>query len=412
MYFGIWCVRGDECLCGTCFILQEELESTDESDEESSSRSLGESDSSTLVALFITTRVVVTGLGLLLSLATGELAADDIGVLEFLPWITAESLGTLEVGITTDFLESRQLDTILCVSNGLVEETTTKKIKRNILLELSGNVESTSDELEAGETFDILEGRVVGKLQATLDGLKFWHGDVHDHGVASEDKVTSGSEVGSADVHEEVGVETEETIHLVKGRQRGITDVAEGHVVSTLEVGEFDGKALVVGSEVQVASNVGHLVDVNFHQVRVVGDHEVADSLKIETLEGGEIGVGDEDRGSLGNGAGESKGLELWQSFQREGLDLGQRTQIKGSQGCAGAEAEGITNAVQIGSRKLSDAGVLGLERAGNLLDTSEGDGGFDNLADDDVSVPLLAAAQCRDILLVLNGEVSGAVCC
>lgn len=287
-----------------------------------------------------------------------------------------------------------------------------KKKKRNIRLELSGNVEGTSDELEGGKTFNVLEGRVVGELQATLDGLEFWHGDVHDRGVTSEDKVTGESEVGSTDVHEEVGVEAEETIHLVKGGQRGITDVAECHVVSTREVGEFDGKMLVVGSEVQVASNVGHFVDVDFHQVRIVGDHKVGDSLKVETLEGGEIGVGDEDRGSLGNSTGESEGLELWQSFQLEGLDLGQRTHIKGSQGRAGAEAEGVTNAVQGGSRKLSDARVLGHERAGNLLDTIEHDGRLDNLADGDVSFPLIAAAQCRDILLVLNGEVSRAVCC
>lgn len=117
-------------MCGTCFSLQEELESTDESDEESGSRSLGESNSSTLVALIVTTSVVVTGLGLLLSLATGELAADDIGVLEFLPWLAAERLGTLEVGIATDFLESRQFDPILCVSNGQIEETEGKKKKK------------------------------------------------------------------------------------------------------------------------------------------------------------------------------------------------------------------------------------------------------------------------------------------
>lgn len=178
----------------------------------------------------------------------------------------------------------------------------------NLLLEYTTEVKRTRDGGKGGEA-DILQFVIAGQQETTLNGLKGGHGDVAKRLVAVENQVASLGKVGCTEALKIVAPETELTSEVVEGWDGNAADVAESHVGSSSQVGEFDGQRLVVASEVDQTSALLQLIHVDRLQVRIVCDIEVTDGVEGNSLQGGKASVGDADMTSGRNASSEGQSL-------------------------------------------------------------------------------------------------------
>lgn len=226
------------------------------------------------------------------------------------------------------------------------------------------------DILQLGDTIDDLEISVVCDLESTPDGLEDWEREVLQVWVVSEDKISSGSEVGSFEGFEEVGVESEETLRSLEGWDIDRADVAESHVQGVLKVDEGDFEIHMIGREASIAGDVGNLGDISFHQVGVVADFHVANGFQRDTLQVGQVSVGDANVLGLGNTLGEGELLYIGKGFEVESANLGEGVELDGPQLNSTAEHKSVANGSNLGGEQASQVlGAFGGQTAGDFLD-------------------------------------------
>lgn len=93
-----------------------------------------------------------------------------------------------------------------------------------------------------------MQGRVVGNLVSTLNGLQQGHGDVGQVTVGDNCQGSSvlnvlaanGGQVRCGDALKVIAIESERSIDSSQGRDAKGRDISEGHVRSSLQVGELD----------------------------------------------------------------------------------------------------------------------------------------------------------------------------
>lgn len=263
---------------------------------------------------------------------------------------------------------------------------------KDLLIESTREVNGASDGLESreGEAGELV---VTSDLEATVDGLERGDAEVGQLGVGVEDQVTSLGEVGGAEGHEAVAPEAHLTGQVVERRHGNAADITESHVGTASEVGELDLERVHVTSEVDETSGVGQVVDVNGLQVGVLGDVKVTHGVEGDTVQAGETGVGDGDIASLGDTGGEVQLLQLGQGRPTDATDAAERAEAQGVEARETIELKGVADGAQGGGGQRGEvASTRAAEATGDLLNTIEGQGVGNLLADLDVTVNSLAA--------------------
>lgn len=279
----------------------------------------------------------------------------------------------------------------------------------NLLVKVTAEVNGTSDLLQIGEV-DGLKLVVASNLESTVDGLQDGHADVVQLGVVVEDKVTSGGEVGSAEVGEGVTPETELTAESLERGDGDTADVTEGHVGTGAEVGQDNLQGVHVTSEVDQTSGVGELVDVDGLQVGVLGDVEGTDSLEGDTIQAGKTSVGDGDTAGLGNTLGEVKGLQLGESSPGDGANAGEVGQAEGGESGETVQLEGVANGAQGGGAERGDVAAAGAAQStSDGGDTVEGEVTRGALADLDITLEGGAGGVAVKVTLAGDGDGAAA---
>ena len=210
----------------------------------------------------------------------------------------------------------------------LVRERTKGK-RSSLLVELSSEVNGTSNSLQLLESIDRTEVSVVADLVGTVDSLQVGKRDVLEVGVAVEsERATNGSQVRGRNIGHVVLVESKRSVDGSQGRHGERADVAQSHVVGPLEVGELDLHVLVVCLEVQALRDVAEL-HANLLEVRVVVDVKDANLHQVDTVERVELSVGDQDVLGHRNSAGEGQLLQSRKSLPPDLLDGGQGWEVE-----------------------------------------------------------------------------------
>ena len=154
----------------------------------------------------------------------------------------------------------------------------------DLLAEVAVEVEGTADGLETREAIDGLQSSVVGKLKTTTNGLELRHGDVSQILVADESKsLANEGEVRRGERLKEVGVESHRAIDRGERWDADLGDVAEGHVVGPLKVGEDCAHVAAVGLEDEGVGDVAEL-HVDVVEVGVVRDGHRVNDLQVDAV--------------------------------------------------------------------------------------------------------------------------------
>ena len=142
-------------------------------------------------------------------------------------------------------------------------------------------------------------------MVATVDLLEEGNGDIGQAWVVIKDqRLASLGQVGGRKGLHVVGVESQGAVDRGQRRQVDLAAVAERHVEGKLEVGEAGDEIMAISLDVQGLGNVGHL-HVDIRQVGVVVDVEDLTGLKVDAIEGVELGVANGHVASLGYTVGE-----------------------------------------------------------------------------------------------------------
>lgn len=206
------------------------------------------------------------------------------------------------------------------------------------------HVNGTANSGEGREAADISKLGVVLHRETASNGGKLGEGDVGrllaaDNGQSATDV----GEVRSLDALEEVGVETEGAVH---GSERGNADgggVGNVDPVGPDQVGEDDRDVAAVGVDVEVITDVAQLHG-DVVQVVVVLDVDGGGSLKVDALEGRQIGVDNADALGLLDLVGERKTLETGQTLPLNLADLAKLGEVQGGENLVLLEVEGAGN--------------------------------------------------------------------
>lgn len=174
--------------------------------------------------------------------------------------------------------------------------------RRYLRGEVSREINGTSNSGESWE-FQCRQSRVVGNLVGTCDGGEEREGDVGKIGVGNKCNSTSSSsirlgsdsgQVGCRDALEVVSVESEGTIDNSQRWDADGRSISESSVGSPDQVREADLERLTVGINLEQLGDVGNL-SVEFLQTVVVVDVKSGDGLQVDTIEGAQESVGDEN---------------------------------------------------------------------------------------------------------------------
>lgn len=280
------------------------------------------------------------------------------------------------------------------------------KGRKDLLIERTREVNGTSNGLQSreGEARELV---VKSDPETTVDGLENGKAEVGQLGVVVEDQVTGLGEVGSAEGLEAVTPEADLTGQVVERRHGHAADVAEGHVGTAGQVGQFDLQRIHVTSEVDETSGVGEVVDVDSLQVGVLSDIEVTDGVERDTVQAGESSVGDGDVTGLGDTGGEIKLLQLGQSRPFNATDFAERSEAQSVEFRKTVQIEGVFNLRQLGGGQRGEvAGTVDLEATVDLLNTVQGESVSNLVADLEVTVKGLAAVVLVGITLA--GDLDG----
>lgn len=187
-------------------------------------------------------------------------------------------------------------------------------------------------------------------------------------------------------------------------RNGNAADVTEGHVGTALEVGELDLERVHVTGEVDQASGVSQVVDVDGLEVGVLGDVKVADPVEGDSAQAGQTGVGDGDVAGIGDTSRKVELLELRQSGPLDAAHAAEGAHAQGVETSEAIQLEGVTDGAQAGGSQSGQvASTAGAEATSDLLDTVQVEGVgrfFGNL---DVALEGLAIAVLVGISLAGN---------
>lgn len=271
----------------------------------------------------------------------------------------------------------------------------------------TAEVDGTGDGGQLGQV-NVRQLVVTADNETTVNLLESGDADVGQLGVVVKGQIGSGGQVGSGESLELSTPEAELALELLQRGHGHGADVAEGHVVSSAEIGKVNLELVPVTSEVDQVGGVLQVVDVDLLHVGVVGDLELADGLQGDTVEVLETSVGDQDITSFRNTALEVQGLKGGEGLP---VDLTDGSELSKAQlGEAGALLQGETVADRRDfggddASKLSS--VLGSDATGDLLDAVDGEVTTKGRVDLHVTAEGGAAGKGIGVALGLDGNIT-----
>jgi hypothetical protein len=289
--------------------------------------------------------------------------------------------------------------------------TYTGKLEISSLLgEISGEVKSTSNNLQALESIDNLQIGVVGNLVTTVDLLEFGERDAGQAWVVIEDKrLSSPSQVGAGEALEVVGVETKGAVDRGERRQVDFATVAESHVEGKHEVGEAGRQSMAVGLDVQSLGDIGHL-HVDVLQVRVVVHVESLHGLKVDAVKGVELGIANGDIASLSDTVGERELLQGRKSNPVDVIDLGEGRHVQRRENGKARKFKRLVDFSEVvGFEGGQVDSAITDEAASDTLNTIQGDCAGSLGSNDNVALVDGAAAKGGSIATILDGSSASA---
>lgn len=220
--------------------------------------------------------------------------------------------------------------------------------------------------------------------------------------------LADSGKVGGGEGLETVVVETKRSVEGLKGGHFDGTNKTEGHVSGPDEVGQGDGKGLVVIGKGQRVRDVTKL-HVDFVDVTVVGDEDGLDLLDVDTLEGADSSVLDVDLVGLGDLGGEANGLEVRKSVPLDALDTLELGEVEAIQAGKTAQGHGAGDLLDAIGADALDVGIVhDGQVAAELLDAVERNVLGSAGSNGDGSGEGLASGKSGGIASVLNGGGAG----
>lgn len=275
------------------------------------------------------------------------------------------------------------------------------------LLEGTGQVNGSSDNTESSESVNSGELGVVGKLEGSSDSLEGIGGDLLELRARDQgERLSNGGELREISSAEGVVDEGSRAVDLLELGEVDVTSITNGDVVGPLEVGEGGVDTLSVGLNKQQVGDLGQ-GNVDATEVAVVVNVEALGGLQVNSLEGVEEGVGDENAVGLGDLLGESKVLEGRESGPVDvsnGNELGESQVGKNNQSL---ESEGSSNGAETRSLEGNKVG----SSVGNDITSDAGQGsrkgnGGDLLSEGNLSSQLRARSQLGNISIALDSNI------
>jgi hypothetical protein len=219
------------------------------------------------------------------------------------------------------------------------------------------HVNGTTDGGEDGEATDVSELGVVLHRETASNGRKLGEGDVGrllaaDNGQSATDI----GEVGSLNALEEVAVETEGVVH---GRERRNADggsVGNVDLVGPDKVGKNNRDVTAVGVHVEVVGDVAKLHG-DVVEVVVVLDVDGLGHLKVDALEGRQLGVDDAHAVGPLDRVGERQALKTGKTLPLNLTNFAQLGEVQGGKDLVLLQVEGSLNP---GEAVGGDRGELG----------------------------------------------------
>lgn len=244
------------------------------------------------------------------------------------------------------------------------------------IVKAADKVNGTADLGNFGETENGRQVGVVGNLETTANGGEGGEGNVGEALVGDNgERATNGLELGALDAPDGVVGEGQGGVDGGNVEQGDSGNVTEGHVVGPGEVGEGQVDVGASGGEVK---NVGNVVEVKVQggQVSVVVNVEGLNSLKVDTIEGGDGGVGDDEGLGGGDTGVELEVVELVEGDKGDVASRGQLGEGDGADGLENLEGKGTRNVDQVGGRYGGEGGdVADNQVTVEDLDTLDGGG-------------------------------------
>lgn len=216
------------------------------------------------------------------------------------------------------------------------------ELRQDLRLESSGEINGTSHALKSWE-INVVEQSVVGNLGSTSNSLQQSHVNLGELRVGDEsERSLSGSELTNrgqlwgSNFFKEVAIESKRSIDNGQVWKIDRGNVTEGHVGSPDKIREANLQVSAIGTDDEGFRDVTE-ISSEFKETVVVADIKSLDSSQVDTIEGTEECVTDNDLVSLGDIGIEGEGvqslecdpvdlLNLFQNAHSEGRELGKVT--------------------------------------------------------------------------------------
>ena len=278
------------------------------------------------------------------------------------------------------------------------------RIGRDLLGEVATEVKGSSDGLQCLEAIDDFQLGVVRDLVSAVDRLEHRERDVGQLDiVVKHQRAADSGQVRCGKALEKVLVETHGSVDGPERWQFHVAAVAERHVVRPLQVGERSGQTSAVGLDRQRLADVSQL-RLHLSQVRVVVDVERVHGLQVDTGQGSELGVGDQDIGGSRDLGGEAQVLQVRQSIPRDTIHHGEtRKGERGKDGQVGQLERFVDDGQAIPREGGQFGRAIGDEIPRDSLDAIELNGIGGLCSNDDVATEGCAARQSRRITAILD---------
>lgn len=288
-------------------------------------------------------------------------------------------LGLADVGVTVDVALL-----MLLVPGGAVElvrlgvdvDTTLDEVEGWDLggVEVTVEVNGTTNRLDLREAEDGLELGVVSDLEATVDLGQLREGDVGELLVGDNgERATELLELRTFDTLDGVVDEAKRGVDVGQVWQVDVGDIAEGDVVGPDELRERCGDLLGVEGDVKRVGN-GLDVDIDLLEILVVVDVEGANLLDVDTLKRVETSVRNNHLLAVSDLLLEVEAGERWKGDPVDLANLLELWHLKMVQNGGNVDVKLVGNLLKVRRSQLGQlGGVLDDEGAINLLQPRNG---------------------------------------
>jgi hypothetical protein len=272
--------------------------------------------------------------------------------------------------------------------------------------EVTKHLNGTSDGLDLGETVDLSELGVVGDLETTANLLELGDLEVGELRVGHKEDTTANlGELGQRDVLDGVVDVADGVVDVGQVGHVGLRDTSERDVGGPLQAVKL---GLEAGGVVGDLERLGHVLESegNLLEVSVVVDVDLTDVDDVDAHELLDGGVGNDDRGGVVDTLVELHNVEVGQGDPLEVSDGLEGGEGEGGQTVKHLEVEVLADGGQLGGgQRVEGRQVVGLEGAGDLLDSVNGEhagltGDFDG------TIELLATSNLVEVRLGLDLDV------